>query len=147
MTKRKSIFTFIVIVLLLLFWLWPRTAMPDMKGMENIAITVIETDIMHGVPQSKSRQYSIKVGSPAYTELETLLENTYVHRSLQELWSDGVFKGGDHTIMLLSGEAMIFSDGVIQISNHLYSGFRPNTGAYLSAQITALLSDEPLLHP
>ena len=116
--------------------------MPDMEGMENIAITVIELDVLHGVPQSESRQYSIPVGSPVYAELEALLQNTYVHRSLPDLWSDGVFKGGDRTVMLMGGEPMLFSDGVVRIDSHLYSGYPSNPGAALADRIADLLENE-----
>jgi len=144
MTKRKTLLV-LAIAALLLFWMWPRTAMPDMEGMENIAITIVDHWVVEGIPQSESRQYSIAVGSPIYAELETLLDNTYLHRSMHDLWSDGAFKGGDHMIMLMGNEAMFFSEGVVHISNHLYSGYFSNPGAALANQIAELLADVPPL--
>lgn len=141
--KNRKFLILLPLVLLLLFWLWPRPAMPDMEGMKNLAVTVIDYEVIQGVPYSDTRQYALEVGSPAYAELKDLLENTRVHRSLRGLWQDGSFRGGDHIIMLLGGESVILSDGRVLIGNHLYSGYRPGTGAALADRIAALLADEP----
>lgn len=140
MTKRKILLA-LAIAALLLFWLWPRTAMPDMKGMDNLFITLIQNDIIHGVPQQESRQFSFAVDSPTYTELESLLDNTYLHRSLRDLWYDGTFAGSKHTVMLMGGEAMTFSGNTLLINGHLYSTY--HSVIDLSAQIADLLAGVP----